>query len=101
MKINDKPLTAWPKHVNGPDASLDTPPDFPFFNGRKSKGKSTEITSSPVSRQPTPQASPGRKVHMRTECIEQLKKVGELLENGLISVEQHKQLQEAIMKDIT
>lgn len=45
--------------------------------------------------------SPGRKIHMRSECIEQLQKIGQLLESGNISQDQYGKLQDSIMNDIT
>ena len=97
-------LVQMKKHI-----SLDEPPDYPYFKAKGRAAKTpqenkleTDVSNS--SQSPKPAAisviSPGKKVHMRTECIEQLKKIGQLLENGNISQQQHNMLQEAIMKDI-
>lgn len=104
-KYKPEQLHAWAQMIQmKKHFSLETPPDYPFFRGRKPKDKSPTrskaVTISPKSPKPSSHPSPGRKIRMRTECIEQLQKVGELLEKGSISTEQHKELQEAIMRDI-
>lgn len=86
--------------------SLDTPPDFPFFKGNRSPKQSHTSADEKAPTTPSKTAanivgvSPGRKIHMRTECIEQLQKIGYLLEKGNISQEQYEKLQETIMSDI-
>ena len=89
--------------------SLDEPPDYPYFRGNKPRKKEeqpgsnernheeinkTELTHS------TAIISPEKKVHMRTECIDQLQKIGDLLEKRCISQRQYDKLQETITKDI-
>ena len=89
-------------------ASLDDPPDFPYFRGNKQRKKehqvshlrSQEETNKIESTQCTTKISPEKKVHMRTECINQLQKIGNLFEKGCISQHQYDKLQETIMNDI-
>lgn len=83
--------------------SLETPPDLPFFRGNRSpRQKEGDKAPTTPSKTATNMVgiSPGKKIHMRTECIEQLQKVGDLLEKGNISQEQYDKLQKAIMNDI-
>ena len=69
--------------------SLDTPPKKPFFGAKK-----TDATSS-VS------VSPGKKISIRSELIDQLEKWHRLMDCGAITEEQYKELQETILSDIT
>ena len=68
--------------------SMDIPPDKPFF-GKKRK---SDITSIGVS--------PGERVSLRSECINQLDKWHQLRERGVISNEQYEDLQKTILTDI-
>lgn len=102
-KYKPEHLHAWAQLVQmKKHKSLDDPPDYPYFKGRSkrqapsSNGDKENIKSPPRSSV----ISPGMKVHMRTECIEQLQKIGDLRDKGIISEAQHTILQEAIMKDI-
>ena len=89
--------------------SLEDPPDYPFFKGKKQRKQKFEETSTSDECECAPirlncsqnvGISPGKRIHMRTECIEQLQKIGQLLENGIISQLQYDKLQETIMKDV-
>ena len=99
---------AWSQLVQlGKHASHDKPPDYPFFRTSKKKSiHSAESSPSATATTPTKSTapavgmSPGRRVNLRTECLQQLKQLGELLENGSISPDQHLKLKEAIMSDI-
>ena len=46
------------------------------------------------------QASPGKRIHQRSECIDQLKKLHELMEDGIVSEEQYKEMHKKILADI-
>ena len=59
-----------------------------FMNGRKS----THEVSVGVS--------PGKKLSMRSECIDQLDKWYSLMEKGVIDAEQYKEIQDNIVRDI-
>ena len=72
--------------------SIEQPPDKPFFRGRK--GTSTPEPTAVVG------VSPGKKVNMRSQLIEQLQKWYQLLDTGAITQVQYDQLKETVMKDI-
>jgi len=44
--------------------------------------------------------SPGKRINLRTECIQQLQQLGELLDKGNITSDQYEKLQETIVSDI-
>ena len=83
-------------HV-GRHKSQDDPPDVPYFRGTK-KHKLEEQCAGAAS--PTCFASPGKRVSMRSECIEQLGKWYSLFEKGAISQSDYDELQSVIKKDI-
>jgi hypothetical protein len=64
--------------------SYELPPDKPFFG--KSRRKET--------------MSPGKRINMRSKCIDQLEKWHRLMESGAISAEQYQELQHTILSDI-
>ena len=72
--------------------SHDDPPDYPFFRGRK-KSEATEV-------QPVSTNSPSKRIHTRSELLNQLGKVSELYEKGNIDKKQYDRLQSDIMKDM-
>ena len=81
--------------------SHDQPPNFPFVKASHSSKKADATDQSPIKQSMSLIGiSPGKCINLRTECIEQLHKVADLLEKGSISQEQHDQLHGAIMKDI-
>ena len=79
--------------------SRDVAPDKPFFKG--SKGKKKLATSDPSTSTSEPlEISPGKRIHLRTQCMDQLEKWHCLLEKGVISEEQYSELQGNILGDI-
>ena len=79
--------------------SRDTPPDKPFFKGSQAKKKPTVNPSK--SDPPIPAGiSPGKRIHLRSECMEQLEKWHSLLEKGAICEEQYTEMQANILGDI-
>jgi len=44
--------------------------------------------------------SPGKRINLCTECIQQLQQLGELLDKGNITSDQYEKLQETILSDI-
>ena len=66
--------------------SLDVPPNKPFF-GKKAQNDSVGV-------------SPGKKISLRSECINQLDKWHQLMERQVISKDQYEELQDKILKDI-
>ena len=84
---------AWAQLINmKKHGSHDSPPDYPFFQGRK-KSISTEV-------QPTSTSSPSRRIHTRSELLNQLGKISELFDKGNIDKKQYDKLQTDIMKDM-
>ena len=71
--------------------SYDVPPDKPFFR----KSRSTVLRPTE-----TCGVSPGKRINMRSECIDQLDKWHRLMERGAISPEQYSELQKTILADI-
>ena len=67
--------------------SYDRPPDKPFFK-QKEEQPATGIRS------------PGRRIHYRSECMNQLDKWHSLLQCGVITQEQYTEMQESILSDI-
>ena len=83
-------IRAWAHliHMKKHDSYL-VPPSKPFFQGRKSSAVTVSSTHSP-----------GKKIGLRSECIDQLKKWHELLECGAITQAQYEELQKSILGDI-
>ena len=88
----------------GKHVSLQEPPDKPYFRGRKRTSSSVESNSSASTperkKRATVAVSPGRKVTIRTELIDQLQKWHHLMESGAISESEYKELQQTILCDI-
>ena len=57
-------------------------------------------TTSPIRRATTLVSSPGRRVSIRSECIDQLQKWHSLLDCGAITKELYEELQGTILSDI-
>ena len=69
-------------------SSYDEAPKKRFFNtGKKACASTVGV-------------SPGKRLNMRSECIDQLDKWARLMERGVISSEEYKEIQDNIMKDI-
>ena len=66
--------------------SYDHPPDKPFFRHKKE-----EVVSA---------RSPGKRIHYRSECMDQLDKWHSLLQRGVITQEQYAEMQASILSDI-
>ena len=81
-------------------ASKDTPPDLPYFRGTKKRKLQDELDNCPVTAPSLSITSPGKRVSLRSECIEQLGKWHSLLEKGAISQSHYDELQSVIMKDM-
>ena len=83
--------------------SYDSPPDKPFFRGRKSMSKSVnEQPGTPDGKaaKPTSSVSPSRKIILCTEILDQLQKWHALLESGAVTQAQYDELQHTILTDI-
>ena len=68
--------------------SLDNPPNKSFFGKRNPSGAGTSSVS------------PGKRISLRSECINQLDKWHQLKERGVISHEEYEELQKTILVDI-
>ena len=75
--------------------SYEVPPDKPFFRKRKNESKSSNTLSVGDNG-----VSPGKKLSLRSECIDQLHKWHELYERGAISKEQYEEFQGSILTDM-
>lgn len=96
-------LRTWAHMIHvGTHVSLDEPPDKPFFRGvKRSQADASSPSSTPEKKKATPVSlSPGRRVNIRSELIDQLKKCQELVDIGAISQENFQELQDTILFDI-
>ncbi|XP_065914252.1 uncharacterized protein [Dysidea avara] len=104
---------AWAQLIQiGKQSSYDEPPDYPFFRGKKKKdnervsestSSNSVLTNSTTNATSVPTVvgiSPGKRINLRTECIQQLQQLGELLDKGNITSDQYEKLQETILSDI-
>ncbi len=81
--------------------SYDEPPNKPFFRGRKRPSSPTPPPTAPEAKRPSAVAlSPGRKVNLRSELIDQLQKWHNLRDIGAISPKEYEDLQQTILADI-
>lgn len=74
--------------------SYDHPPNKPFFRQSKAIQKLAGVSSTESG------MSPAKKIHLRTELIEQLGKWHSLMERGAISEEQFQSMKETIIVDM-
>ena len=64
------------------------PPDKPFFKQHKEEQAASGTRS------------PEKRIHYRSECMDQLDKWHSLLQRGVITQEQYSEMQESILSDI-
>lgn len=104
-KYKPEQLRAWSHMIRlKTHDSLNEPPDKPFFRGRK---RQVGEIQSPSGKAPAnkrlcapPAVSPGRKVNIRSELIDQLEKWHKLLDLGVIAQREYDDLKEKILSDI-
>ena len=77
-------------------SSYDEPPDKPFF---KSKSKQSSVREDLPSTTCSA-VSPGKRIGLRTQCMDQMEKWYHLFEKGVISEEQYKELVDKVWVDI-
>ena len=67
--------------------TLEEPPDKPFFHGvgQKRPQEASSTTSPERKKVVSGSLSPGKRVNVRSELIDQLKKCQELVESGAIT----------------
>ena len=110
-KFSIEQFNAWAHMISvGKHCSLENPPNLPYFVGKAQSRRSRDDTSDPQHVPSSPadkpissiggSLSPGKRVSLRTECIDQLSKWHQLLEKGGIDKEQYDSLQKAIIGDI-
>jgi len=91
-KFSPEQFRAWAHMIQlKKHESYDVPPSKPFFG--RGKGKHLKDT-------PSVGISPGKRINLRTECINQLDKWHDLMEKKVISEEQYEELRESILSDI-
>jgi len=83
----------------GKHGSHDEPPDKPFSRGRSSSTNDSSA-GTPVKKPIPVVISPGKKVNMCSELIDQLQKWCKLLETGAISDTQYTELKETILEKL-
>ena len=71
--------------------SYDEPPNFPYF--KMPGNMAVESTSAVKDTEQSQVMSPGKRIHRRGECIQQLNQWFQLLEKGVISNEQYEKLE--------
>ncbi|MBA4719390.1 MAG: hypothetical protein HRO68_09965 [Nitrosopumilus sp.] len=85
-KYSDLQLNCWAHMVNSNrHQSLEDAPDRSFFGKKKKESLGV---------------SPGKKISLRSECINQLDKWHQLKERGVITEDQYAELQATILTDI-
>ena len=104
--FSDEQIRTWAHLIQmGKHSSYDTPPDKPFWKNRKSMPVATGECSmtSATSDKPVPPAvtiSPGKRVNLRGQCVEQLFRLHQLMEKGRISKAEYDEMQESIMAEV-
>lgn len=83
-------------------SSYDDPPDKPFFRAGSSKHtKSSDKQDSPsIAAQASDPISPGKRINLRSKCMDQIEKWHQLFMKGIISEEQYKELVDKVWNDI-
>ena len=86
-EYSDQQLRSWAHLIQmNKHLSYDEPPDKPFFHS----SRKSSIT-------PAARVSPGKRINMRGQCVDQLLKSHQLFEKGLISKEQCDEFQASIL----
>ena len=90
--FSDEQLRTWAHLIQmGKHSSYDTPPDKPFWNNRKTQkhltGESSTTSATPdKSKPPTVTISPGKRVSLRGQCVEQLFRLHQLMEKARLNM---------------
>ena len=82
----------------GKHVSREAPPNLPFF--RRHKSATPPSTSGLPGTSSTEAVSPGKRISLRSECMNQLDKWHSLLDRGIITQEQYEDMQKAILNDM-
>ena len=87
----------------GQHSSYATPPNKRFYKTIKKANSATDsdaITSATANSASTLSVSPGKRVNLRGQCVQQLLQLHQLLERGGISKQQYDDMQSTIMGDV-
>ena len=91
-------LNCWAHMIHlGKHSCLDEPPDLPFF-GKRKKTEDKSLSNERACTSNT--LSPGRKITLRSQLVDQLARWHELLERGAISKQQYDTFQHTILGDM-
>ena len=92
-KFSEEQLRSWAHLLQmKKHDSLEKPPDKPFWL--------TKLKKAEAEPNPTNTVSPGKRINLRGQCVDQLLKWHELLEKGDITKEQYDDFQATIMDDV-
>ena len=76
--------------------SYDEPPDKPFFKNKSARSSAVPDLPSATG----VSVSPGKRISLHSQCIEQIDKWHQLYEKGVISEEQYKEIVDKVWDDI-
>ena len=80
-------------------SSYDEPPDKPFFRSNSKRSKSLDKQELP-SASACGAISPGKRISLHSQCMDQIEKWHQLFTKGIISEDQHKELVDKVWNDI-
>lgn len=104
--FSDEQLRSWAHLIQmGKHTSYNTPPDKPFWRVRKTPSNSgSNNASTSQDTQPSVSTvvtiSPGKRINLRGQCVEQLYRLHELLEKGAIDKAVYDEMKESIMAEV-
>ena len=112
-KYSSEQLRTWANLIQlKKHSSLNIPPDYPLFRGRKKNPQDNTDSESSADAKALPSSkgsdinstapglSPGKRLGMRSQCLDQLGKCIDILDKGGLSQDEFKELQKAILADI-
>lgn len=84
--LSDAQFHCWGNSIQlGSHKSYEHPPNKPYFGCTRTAASTT---------------SPGKRIKLRSECIDQLTKWHQLMENGVISSQEYEDMHKTILGDI-
>ena len=84
--LSDAQFHCWGNSIQlGSHKSYEHPPNKPYFGCTRTAASTT---------------SPGKRIKLRSECIDQLTKWHQLMENGVISSQEYEDMHKTILRDI-
>jgi len=101
-KYSVEQLNAWAHMIQmGKHVSTEVPPALPYFGKGVKRSKEKQEDGTQPSSHTSVALSPGKRISLRSECMDQLSKWYSLLEKGVISQSKYDELQETILGDIS